>query len=160
MVELILGAHRHFLIIPSSAFLPDFFLNFGMIVQTFLIDHVLENVLGRFEVIPWPVELFLVDWLLFSIVKSIKIWVSWIIKNVPRHYSTEYRLSGLKVSILERRSAAWGLISGKSLSQLCLVLLGRDFIYFIALSFPMYFISYCVGVPRTEMILWTWSRKS
>ncbi len=74
---------------------------------------------------------------------------------LPKHYSTVYLLSGLKVSILDRRSAACGLMSGNSLSQFCLVLFGKDFIYLMALSFPIYFMSSWVGVPRTEMILWT-----
>jgi Mn2+/Fe2+ NRAMP family transporter len=45
-------------------------------------------------------------------------------------------LSGLKVSILERRSAAVGLILGNSFSQDCRDRFGNDFMYFIAFSFP------------------------
>jgi hypothetical protein len=78
-----------------------------------------------------------------------------------------YRLSGLKVNILDSRSAAVGLMLGNSFYQLCLDRLGRDLIYLMALSFPgikkelpMYFISSEEGVPRTEMMRCTWSRKS
>ncbi len=74
---------------------------------------------------------------------------------LPKHYSTLYLLSGLKVSILDSKSAACGFMSGNNLSQFCLVLFGKDFMYLIALSFPIYFMSSWVGVPRTEMILWT-----
>ena len=64
-----------------------------------------------------------------------------------------YLLSGLNVNILLSKSAAWGLMLGKSLSQPCFVRLGNDFMYFIAFSLPIYFISSGVGVPKTEIIL-------
>ena len=53
-------------------------------------------------------------------------------KGVLKHSYTENLLSGLNVSILLRRSAACGVMLGKSLSQFCRVLLGRDLMYLIA----------------------------
>lgn len=55
-----------------------------------------------------------------------------LIPYLHRHYYTVYLLSGLNVNILLSKSAAWGLIFGKSLSQPCFVRLGNDFMYFIA----------------------------
>ena len=55
-----------------------------------------------------------------------------LINNLHKHYSTVYLLSGLNVSIFDKRSAAWGLMLGNNLSQLCLLLLGNDLMYFIA----------------------------
>ena len=49
---------------------------------------------------------------------------------------------------------------GNSLSHFCLDLLGKDFMYLTASWFPIYFISLELGVPNTEIILETWSKKS
>lgn len=49
---------------------------------------------------------------------------------------------------------------GKSFYQDCLDLLGKDLMYLMALSLPMYFMSSVVGVPSTEMMRCTWSKKS
>jgi len=45
-------------------------------------------------------------------------------------------LSGLKVSILESKSAAVGFMLGNSFYQLCLDRFGSDFMYLMALSLP------------------------
>ena len=50
-------------------------------------------------------------------------------------------------------SAAVGLMLGNSFSQFCFDLFGNDFMYLIALSLPIYFMSSELGVPKTEMIL-------
>ena len=49
---------------------------------------------------------------------------------------------------------------GNSFYHDCLVRLGRVLMYFRAFSLPMYLRSYWDGVPKMEMILWIWSRKS
>jgi hypothetical protein len=77
-----------------------------------------------------------------------------------KHSSAVARLSGLKQSMRVRRSDNYGVMDGKSFSHFCLVRFGSDLMYLIASLFPMYFISSADGVPRTEMILWTWSKKS
>lgn len=69
-------------------------------------------------------------------------------------------LSGLKHSILVSKSDKSGVMLGNNLSHFCFVLFGRDFIYLIASLFPIYFISSADGVPKIEIILWTWSKKS
>lgn len=69
-------------------------------------------------------------------------------------------MSGLKQSIRVSKSDKSGVIFVNNLSHFCFVLFGRDFIYFIASLFPIYFISSADGVPKIEIILWTWSKKS
>lgn len=44
---------------------------------------------------------------------------------------------------------------GNSLSHFCLDLLGKDFMYLTASWFPIYFISFELGVPNTDIILET-----
>ena len=81
MIELILGPHRHFLVIPAPAFLSDFLLDFGMVIQTFLIDHILKSILGGFEVVPSPVKVFLVHRLLLLVVQAIKVRVGYVMEK-------------------------------------------------------------------------------
>ena len=138
----------------------DLLLHLWVVEQTLLPNHRLQQVLCWLEIVPSPIEHLVWDWLLFLFVKAIEVCMSYLRKYVHKHSSTVYLLSGLNVSILLRRSAAWGLMLGKSLSQPCLLLFGNDLMYLIAFSFPMYFISSWDGVPKTEIILCTWSRKS
>ena len=77
-----------------------------------------------------------------------------------RHSSTVILLSGLKHSILVKRSESSGVMLGNKLIHFCFDLFGRDLIYLMASLFPMYFISSVEGVPKTEIILCTWSKKS
>lgn len=81
-------------------------------------------------------------------------------KKVLKAYSAVILFSGSNWSIWVNKSESSGVIWGNNFYHFCFVLLGKDFMYLIASSFVMYLISFEDGVPRTEIILWTWSRKS
>lgn len=49
-----------------------------MVEQTFLVDHVLQDILGRLEAIPGPVEHLCGDGLLLLVVEAVEEGVGWI----------------------------------------------------------------------------------
>ena len=49
--------------------------------EALLIDHVLENLFGRLEVIPLPVENLFADGLLFVVMKPVEIRMAWVMKK-------------------------------------------------------------------------------
>ena len=57
----------------SFGFLYHWLCCLGMVCQTFIIDHILKQVFGRFEIIPIPVKSFFAYDLLFFIVKTVKV---------------------------------------------------------------------------------------
>ena len=65
---------------------------------------------------------------------------------------------GLNVSILSKRSQAKELALGNKFFKGYLVLQGKDLINSKAFSLVMYEISVDLGVPKTDMILWIWSK--
>lgn len=69
MVEFILGPITE---IFDLLFLSYLLFALGVEEETFLINHVLQNLFGGFEVVPLPVEYFLADWLLLVIVQSVE----------------------------------------------------------------------------------------
>ena len=69
MVEFIFGPVSE---VFDLLFLSYLFLAFGVEEETLLINHVLQNLFGGFEVVPLPVEYFLADWLLLVVVQSVE----------------------------------------------------------------------------------------
>lgn len=133
-----------------------------MVSQAFFINHVLKNLLCWLKIIPCPIICWLtkLEWFVVFCY-SIKEWMFWDKKiNILKAYSAEILFSGSNWSIWVKRSESSGVIWGNNFYHFCFVLFGKDLIYFMASSFVMYLMSLEEGVPKTEMILWTWSRKS
>lgn len=133
-----------------------------MVHEALFVHHILQYFFCRLEVIPCPVKCLLAQFNSFILLcNSIEKWMFWIFYiKILKAYSAVILLSGSNWSIWVSKSESSGVICGKSFSHFCLVLFGKDFMYLIASSFVMYLMSLEDGVPKTEIILWTWSRKS
>ncbi len=83
-----------------------------------------------------------------------------LVQKLLKAYSAVIRLSGSNCNIWVNRSDNSGVIWGNNFYHFCLDLFGNDLMYLIASSFDMYLMSFDEGVPKTEIIRWTWSKKS
>lgn len=75
-----------------------------MEIETLLVDHVLEELLGGLEIVPGPVEHLLADDLLLLVVQSVEVGVSKALLNCValvwiegQHLGQEICSSGLDV---------------------------------------------------------------
>jgi hypothetical protein len=44
-----------------------------MVKDTFIVDHILKNILGRFKTVPTPIEALFANWLLLLIMKAVEV---------------------------------------------------------------------------------------
>ena len=131
-----------------------------VVEETFFVYHVLKDLFGRLEAIPAPIKGFFADDLLLFVMETIKVRVSKTLFNSitliwieSQHFRKE--ISSSRFDVREKFLPVLLWPFGKRLNILDSIL-----IPYVKKLLPMYFISSELGVPRTEIMRWTWSRKS